>query len=161
MSKASVVLLPYSPASVGAARCHLSSGLREAGIHTPAISDAALVVSELLSNALIHATPLAGEWVEVSWALAHGSVKVAVSDGGSATWPHPAFPSLSSVGGRGLAIVDQLASRWGVRSGEVGTTVWAVLPAPGDGGEPPAAGRGNGHPMAKARLRVGLTTHAR
>lgn len=131
VSQASIVLLPYTPSSVSTARWHLVADLRSAGVCPQSACDAALVVSELLSNALIHATPLPGRWIEVSWAVAQESVEVAVRDGGSTTLPHPAFPSLSSVGGRGLSIVDQLASRWGVRSSEVGTTVWAVLPAPG------------------------------
>jgi hypothetical protein len=53
-----------------------------------------------------------------------------VSDGGSVTRPHAARPSLSAIGGRGLSIVEQLCSAWGVRADERGTTVWAVLPAP-------------------------------
>jgi hypothetical protein len=46
------------------------------------------------------------------------------------TRPHAARPSLSAIGGRGLSIVEQLCSSWGVRAGERGTTGWAVLPAP-------------------------------
>lgn len=131
MIQASIVLLPYTPSSVSTARWHLVTDLRSAGVCAQSAGDAALVVSELLSNAILHATPLPGRWIEVSWAVAGESVEVAVRDGGGPTAPHPAYPSLSAVGGRGLTIVDQLASRWGVRSSEVGTTVWAVLPAPG------------------------------
>jgi hypothetical protein len=38
------------------------------------------------------------------------------------------MPSLSSLGGRGLGIVDTIAADWGVEQGSDGTTVWAVLP---------------------------------
>jgi len=31
-------------------------------------------------------------------------------------------------GGRGLRIVEKLSSRWGTRTGEEGTTVWAEVP---------------------------------
>lgn len=41
-----------------------------------------------------------------------------------------ARPSLSAIGGRGLSIVEQLCSSWGVRAEERGSTVWAVLLAP-------------------------------
>ncbi len=141
-----MVLLPHTPASVAAARWRLSSELRRAGIITPAIGDAVLVVSELLSNAILHAMPLPGRQVEVAWALAGDCVEVAVSDGGSFTRPRPAQPSLFSITGRGLAIVEHLSTRWGVRASDLGTTVWAVLPAPVAGGtaEPQAGGRSPG-----------------
>lgn len=142
MSGSSAVLLPYAPASVAAARWRLSADLRHAGVFPAAVGDAALVVSELMSNALRHARPLPGSLVEVTWALNGGSVEITVSDGGSATRPRPASPSLSSLGGRGLAIVEHLSCRWGVSTEDTGTTVWAVLPAPRHGadGDRPAAG---------------------
>ena len=130
VSGSSVVLLPHTPASVAAARSQISTQLREAGIVPPAIGDAALVVSELLSNAILHARPLPGAQVQLAWLLHGGSLEVAVSDGGSVTRPRPARASLTSTGGRGLAIVDCLARSWGVRTDDAWTTVWAVLPAP-------------------------------
>ena len=126
------MLLPHAPTSVIAARWHISTHLREAGIVTPAIGDATLVVSELLTNAILHARPLPGARVLVAWALRERSLEVAVSDGGSMTRPRNARPSLSSIGGRGLAIVEHLSCRWGVLPNDFGLTVWAVLPAPGD-----------------------------
>lgn len=131
VSTSSDVLLPYAPASVAAARWQLAADLRDAGITESAIGDAALVISELLSNALRHARPLPDATVRVSWALADGWLEVAVEDGGAATRPRATHPSLSSLGGRGLAIVDHLSTNWGVETNR-GTTVWAVLAAPGD-----------------------------
>ena len=139
----SAVLLPYAPASVADARWRLTADLRQAGVLPAAVGDAVLVVSELLSNAIRHARPLPGSLVEVTWALADGSVEITVSDGGGSTRPRPAHASLSSLGGRGLAIVDHLSCRWGVNGNETRTTVWAVLPAPG----PDGAGA---HPAGKA-----------
>jgi len=130
VSSSSVVLLPHAPSSVVAARWHITSQLREAGVVSPAIGDATLVVSELLTNAILHARPLPGAQVLVAWALRERSLEVAVSDGGSMTRPRTAQPSLSSIGGRGLAIVEYLSSRWGVLASDFGLTVWAVLPAP-------------------------------
>ena len=130
MSSSSVVLLPHAPSSVVAARWHITSQLHEAGVVSPAIGDATLVVSELLTNAILHARPLPGAQVLVAWALRERSLEVAVSDGGSMTRPRTAQPSLSSIGGRGLAIVEYLSSRWGVLPSDFGLTVWAVLPAP-------------------------------
>ena len=125
-----MVHLPCAPASVSLARRALSDELTQAGVFDAAVSDAVLVISELLSNAILHAYPLAGERLQVAWAVSAGSVEVAVSDGGSPTVPHAEHPSVSSVGGRGLSIVAHLCQTWGVRTDDVGLTVWAILPAP-------------------------------
>ena len=95
-----------------------------------AVADAALVISELLSNAILHAYPLPGERLQVAWAMDASSVEVAVSDGGSPTVPRAGHPSPSSVSGRGLSIVEHLCKTWGVRTDDVGLTVWAVVAAP-------------------------------
>jgi anti-sigma regulatory factor (Ser/Thr protein kinase) len=141
VSPSSVVLLPWAPSSVATARWQLSTDLREAGLVGAAIGDAALVLSELLSNAIRHARPLPGAVVQVSWALCDGSLTVSVRDGGSRTRPHAGHPSPSALGGRGLAIVECLASTWGVQDSTAGVTVWAILPAPPRRGPGPV----NGH----------------
>ena len=130
MGESRVVHLPCVPASVALARRALSEELIAAGIFEHAVTDAALVISELLSNAILHAYPLPGEQLQVTWAVNGNSVEVAVSDGGSATMPHAGHASPSSVSGRGLTIVEHLSQKWGVRTEEVGLTVWAILPAP-------------------------------
>jgi anti-sigma regulatory factor (Ser/Thr protein kinase) len=155
VSTSSVVLLPHAPASVVTARWQISAQLREAGVVRPAIGDAAVVVSELLTNAIMHARPLPGARVMVAWALRERSLEVAVSDGGSMTRPRAAQPSLSSIGGRGLAIVEHLSCRWGVLASDFGLTVWAILPVPGDGGAPgPVVGAGSGAAAYTGRHRA-------
>ncbi|MED7951582.1 ATP-binding protein [Streptomyces sp. BE303] len=68
--------------------------------------------------------------VLVRWQMhADGVLTLEVTDGGAQTRPSPASPSLTSHGGRGLGIVDQLASDWGVRDAPGEVTVWAALPA--------------------------------
>lgn len=136
-----MVLLPWAPSSVATARWRLAADLRDAGLLGATIGDAALVLSELLSNAIRHARPLPGALVQVSWALGEGSLTVSVRDGGGPTRPHAGHPSLSDLGGRGLAIVECLCSRWGVRTTTGGVTVWAMLPAP----QGQAPGTANGH----------------
>ncbi|MDF5752995.1 ATP-binding protein [Spongiactinospora sp. TRM90649] len=130
MSSSSAVLLPYALSSVAVARQRIHSDLQEWGVFRTAIDDTVLVVSELLSNALRHAHPLPSGQVGVAWHRMDGHVEVAVSDGGATTEPRAAVPALSSLGGRGLGIVEFLAERWGVRhEGEI-TTVWAVVACP-------------------------------
>jgi anti-sigma regulatory factor (Ser/Thr protein kinase) len=143
---ASVVLLPCVPSSVAVARGRIGAELRRAGLSTTAMADAALVTSELLSNAILHARPLPDACIRVSWILSATAVEIIVSDGGSATRPRASRPSLSSIGGRGLGIVEHLCSSWGVRADERGTTVWAVVPASRGG----SAGPGGGGPGGRA-----------
>ncbi|WP_280715888.1 ATP-binding protein [Kitasatospora sp. MAP5-34] len=66
--------------------------------------------------------------VLVRWQmLGDGSLTLEVTDGGAVTRPHPARPSLTSRGGRGLSIVGKLATAWGVRDAPGRVTVWAAL----------------------------------
>ncbi|WP_155341215.1 ATP-binding protein [Acrocarpospora corrugata] len=123
-------MLPYALASVAVARQRLSADLLESGVYAGAVDDTVLVMSELLSNALRHAHPLASGQLRVAWMCTEGHVEISVSDGGAATEPRAGRPTLSSLGGRGLGIVEYLAERWGVRHEGDSTTVWAVLHAP-------------------------------
>jgi anti-sigma regulatory factor (Ser/Thr protein kinase) len=130
----SVWMLPYTASSVGIARRRLIGDLARAGVYEATACDAGLVLSELISNALRHATPLPGSLVKVSWMLGDEFIEVAVSDGGGPTMPMVNKPAANALGGRGLGIVDRLALRWGVYTGQDGseTTVWAALPLSGD-----------------------------
>lgn len=147
------VVLPYVPASVAGARRHLCGDLRAMEIVEERIDDAALVLSELVSNALRHAGPLPvpahpENTLGVAWRIevdrgagSGGWLEVSVRDGGSGTMPRLARPSVSDLGGRGLDIVQHLSGRWGTEMDATTTTVWAVLdlsasdvgPAPRDG----------------------------
>ena len=130
----SVWMLPYTASSVGIARRRLIGDLARAGVYEATACDAGLVLSELISNALRHATPLPGSLVKVSWMLGDEFIEVAVSDGGGPTVPMVNKPAANALGGRGLGIVDRLALRWGVYTRQDGseTTVWAALPLSGD-----------------------------
>lgn len=143
MATSSALLLPFTASSVGVARRRLIGDLTEAGVYEATACDAGLVISELISNALRHASPLPGCVVKVSWKLLQDSVEVEVSDGGGPTTPAVNEPTNWAIGGRGLGIVARLSLHWGVRAqeddgaqekdgaqedGEPETTVWAELP---------------------------------
>lgn len=123
MGDGSPVLLPMAPASARLARQHVRSvtGL-------PEDARIALVVTELVNNAVLHARSRP----RLRVAVADGSLTVEVFDDG------PGLPVLKSlddaptVSGRGLALVDAMATAWGVRPdpGGVGKTVWATVPLP-------------------------------
>ena len=143
----SVQMLPYTASSVGVARRRLIGDLTEAGVYEATACDAGLVLSELISNALRHATPLPGRLIRVSWCLNDDCVEVAVSDGGGPTVPMVSKPAANALGGRGLGIVDRLSLRWGVYTHQDGseTTVWAALPLSVDADHRAQASAANGH----------------
>jgi anti-sigma regulatory factor (Ser/Thr protein kinase) len=130
VATSTALLLPFTASSVGIARRRMIRDLTEAGVYEGTACDAGLVISELISNALRHASPLPECTVKVSWTLLQDFVEVAVSDGGGPTAPAVNEPTNWSIGGRGLGIVARLSLRWGVRQPEdgAGTTVWAELP---------------------------------
>jgi anti-sigma regulatory factor (Ser/Thr protein kinase) len=90
------------------------------------VDPAALVVSELVTNSILHAATT----VCVSLNRADGDIRVAVSDESddlpaSHRAGHPADDSLC---GRGLLLVQALSRDWGVfPSRSQGKTVWSVL----------------------------------
>ena len=128
VSASSTSLLPYEASSVGVARRCLAGDLDAAGACEVTICDAGLVLSELVSNALRHGSPLPDHTFRACWRLGPESVEIEVSDGGGPTAPTVAEPEKLEAGGRGLGIVERLSLRWGVRRDGGETTVWAELP---------------------------------
>jgi two-component sensor histidine kinase len=89
-------------------------------------ADIALVVTELATNAVLHA----GSAFCVSLALSGGAIRISVSDtlplGANGVDQH-----LAAVSGHGLGVVAAISTRWGVESVPSGKAVWAELPLPG------------------------------
>jgi anti-sigma regulatory factor (Ser/Thr protein kinase) len=86
------------------------------------LDDAALIVTELATNAVLHAS--SGFTVDVS--SSPHAVRVAVHDASPAR-PERRDASPVATSGRGLGIVAALANRWDVESVDAGKTVWAEL----------------------------------
>jgi anti-sigma regulatory factor (Ser/Thr protein kinase) len=85
--------------------------------------DAALLVSELVTNAVVHAR---SDVALRLWRTGSG-VRVEIADRNpKPVVRRPVDPE--AVGGRGLHLVDTLARDWGVRRAEPGKAVWFELP---------------------------------
>ncbi|MFH8340600.1 SpoIIE family protein phosphatase [Streptomyces sp. AM6-12] len=131
--------LPGSPLAPGTARALVRAALAEAPVAPRLVDDATAVVSELVTNAVVHA----GTEISLDWCLEDGGTfLVEVGDRHPARPPRDATagePSYDTLEyGRGLRLVGALAESWGVTYRTGAKSVWARLP-PG-GGEPPAGG---------------------
>ena len=113
--------VPHDETGPAQARAAVSSDADALGL-AELSDDVALVVSEMVTNAVRHAAPPVRLEVEVT----DTEVVVAVCDG------TPALPvvrpaSDDAEGGRGMLLVDLLTADHGVRSQPPGKTVWARL----------------------------------
>jgi MEDS: MEthanogen/methylotroph, DcmR Sensory domain len=88
-------------------------------------ADTALVVTELATNAVLHA----GSAFSVSLTLSGDTIRISVSD----TLPLGStgvHQQLAAASGHGLGVVAAIATRWGVEIVPSGKAVWAELPLP-------------------------------
>ena len=119
--------LPCTASSVPVARQQLKHWMSDLGGSGERIEDARVVISELLGNAVRHASPLADGSILVTWGLDRGAVSLAVTDGGSGTGPRRVDTPTSALTGRGMAIVDALAEDWWLEQTPTWSTVHALL----------------------------------
>lgn len=91
---------------------------------------AALVVSELVTNAIVHT---ASEHIVCELHDGADLVRIAVRDEGCAPGePHPLSARPEEEHGRGLLLVDALCHAWGAHEQGSGLVVWADLPRKAD-----------------------------
>ena len=93
----------------------------------PMLDEAVLLTSELCTNALLHTATGRGGSFEVTVHRALNSVRVEVRDDGSKTVPAARSLDQFSVDGRGLALVELIASLWGQNGDEFGRSVFFEL----------------------------------
>ena len=124
------VRVPWRATSVAQVRKALVDDLEARDVSAAVIDEAEIVVSELVSNSIRHARPLADGNLRVHWKVKSGVVEVEVTDGGSESTPRPAPRTIWAPSGRGLRIVRSLAHEWGVTEDRTGSTVWASLGGP-------------------------------
>ena len=163
MARANVViaeLLPPAASSAGRAR----ELVREALTRADALewADAAmLAVSEVVTNALVHA----GTVIHLQVKVEASCLRVEITDGSP---HHPLRRDYTSMAatGRGLKMLDECVDRWGVRPHGDGKVVWFELLAAGvtgdeDSPEPAARDHTRGDGAVEVELRnVPLLMHA-
>jgi len=123
--------VPHDARSASVARRRLTAELSVHPLPADLVDDAALLLSELVGNAVRHAVPLPGGVLRVGWDVRQDRVLLQVVDGGSTGAHRPVVlhPGPEAVTGRGLTIVARIASAWGVEHFGTGQRVWAELGA--------------------------------
>ena len=120
--------LPADAGSASAARQWACRLCQSAGLEVD-LDVVALVVSELVTNAVSHARSEVTVTLSAD-RLADGgtTLRVEVSDADSRL-PRLEPVDGTALGGRGLQLVTSMAGRFGVEAGEFGKTVWVELSA--------------------------------
>lgn len=119
-----MMTFPRSPVAASEAREFVSAAL---GKH-PALDDALLVTSELVTNSVMHASDAAS--VGVSVCFGGACVRIDVWDDGCAGIPHIRDSvDGDAEGGRGLQLVNLIAWQWGFSRSPGRSCCWAEIAA--------------------------------
>ncbi|MFE9437632.1 ATP-binding protein [Streptomyces sp. NPDC006602] len=122
--------LAAHPGSPAQARRLTRARLTHWSVGEDTCDSAALVVSELVTNAIVHT---ASRRVVCELHDGDDLVRIAVRDEGCAPGePHPSPQRPEEEQGRGLLLVDALCHSWGAHEHGPGLLVWAELPRKGD-----------------------------
>ena len=118
------VSLPLDSSSVPQARRFLRESMSHVTAHWDAdlLDDAVLLTSEIVTNALLHA----GTSIDITVDCTGDRLRVEVADGSAAYPVVRDHPTLAGTG-RGLRLLDELASVWGMEPYGTGKVVWFEL----------------------------------
>jgi two-component sensor histidine kinase len=123
------MLVRQEPASVSVVRRELALELDLYDVPPDVIDDAALVLTEILGNAIRHSAPVEREDLDVSWTVLPDVISICVEDR-SDRMPVLRIAAPDAPSGRGLAIVQALCREWGVDRTPRGKRVWARIAIP-------------------------------
>jgi len=120
--RSTVIQIDYRRQAVQATRSLVRSTLTSWQLPSSVAEDVVLVVSELVTNALVHGKAP----VELHIRATAAEVVVQVLDGATSL-PRQLRPTADDEHGRGLQIVARLADRWGTRATSNGKAVWCII----------------------------------
>jgi anti-sigma regulatory factor (Ser/Thr protein kinase) len=146
-------MLPALPSSAGEARRLLRDAL-PGEASEEAVDAAALALSEIVTNALVHA----GTPMRLRVIIAPPAVRVELADG-SVHLPLPRDYSRAAGTGRGLHMVTEVVDQWGAHHDEDGKVVWFEItdPPPAEPSTAPGQVSSARRPTRTSTLRVELT----
>jgi anti-sigma regulatory factor (Ser/Thr protein kinase) len=119
-------VFPGHPGQVAHARRFVQRALAD----ERAAEDAALLTSELATNAICHTATGQGGTFEIVISRHPAIVRIAVIDAGAPTVPTLPAPGSLDASGRGLSLVEALTRQWGHHGNRQSRTVWFELDCP-------------------------------
>ena len=120
--------LERNPEAPAVARAAVAGLFKERDIQPDALATLRLLVSELVSNAVLHSDAPPSSHIELCvHLLEESAVRVEVLDKGRGFTPTP-LEDTPYGGGYGLYLVEKQATQWGVDQRD-GTRVWFELPS--------------------------------
>ncbi|MGW5281077.1 SpoIIE family protein phosphatase [Streptomyces collinus] len=111
------------PEAVRHARRFTRRTLRTWGVERDTLDAALLIVSELVTNALVHT----GGQVRLDLSLVNHRLRLAVADGSPRSPVKPTSIGWEATGGRGILLVEAVSATWGTVPVSGGKQVWADL----------------------------------
>jgi signal transduction histidine kinase/DNA-binding response OmpR family regulator len=117
--------VPPVGSAVQYGRRFATATLTEWAVPPEIVQDATLIVSELLTNAIVYGTPP----IRLRLRKTQEELAIEVDDAASAM-PRKLRATPTDLHGRGLAIVADVGSRWAARPDGYGKTVWSTLAIP-------------------------------
>lgn len=110
-----------APAAAAEARHHVAAAL--GGLPDDVLRDALLVVSELVTNSLLHAGLREEDLIDVALRCDHEHVVIEVDDRDGLYGESGKHPTPGRSGGMGLRFLDAICDHWHAEAGRVIATV--------------------------------------
>jgi anti-sigma regulatory factor (Ser/Thr protein kinase) len=120
------IVLHAEPSSVSAARRFCAHTLERWGASNDVVDSVCLVVSELVTNAVLHAGTSCELTVSGPTSMAGDVIRIEVTDGDPAA-PMSKRYDVDAASGRGLQLVEALSERYGTRRESGGKAVWCEV----------------------------------
>ncbi|WST73650.1 SpoIIE family protein phosphatase [Streptomyces sp. NBC_01136] len=117
------------PEAVRHARRFARRTLRSWGVGDDGMDTALLVVSELVTNALVHT----GGQVRMDLTLINHRLRISVADSSARTPVKPTSIGWEATGGRGILLVEAVSAAWGTVPVSGGKQVWSEILLDADG----------------------------
>ena len=127
------IQLRLAPSSLAPATARGALARLGETVEAETLESTALLVSELVTNAVRHAGLRDGDWIELWVNASPERVSVRVTDPGHGIARPPSLPRPERLSGWGLFLVGEIADRWGIERTE-DTRVWFEIDRTNRGG---------------------------